>query len=338
MTLSAFPNGSRLDMTGLRPAFLLSLPRSGSTLLQRLIAAHSQVATTAEPWLLLPPLYALRPDGVYAEYSHVVTVRAISGLIERLPAGRADYLAAVNKMATHVYERLSPPGTRIFLDKTPRYGLVVDDLLATFPEGKFVILHRNPLAVVASIVSSFAGGRWKPYHHKQDLFLLSSRLLDAQQRNPEAFAVLRYEDVVQDPEPTLRGLMTALELEWEPEILTSFVEVSVAGNVGDRTGTRDYDSVSTEPLEKWRQHLASPVRKAWTRRYLRWLGEERLEIMGYDLSELMDELDAIPNQYLWTIPDAVDALRGTAWSVSEIEIVRSKMRSLPHWREIFTHT
>ena len=37
----------------LRLVFLLSLPRSGSTLLQRLLAAHPQVHTVAEPWLML---------------------------------------------------------------------------------------------------------------------------------------------------------------------------------------------------------------------------------------------------------------------------------------------
>jgi hypothetical protein len=39
------------------PLFLLSLPRSGSTLAQRILAAHGGIATTSEPWILLPYLY-----------------------------------------------------------------------------------------------------------------------------------------------------------------------------------------------------------------------------------------------------------------------------------------
>jgi hypothetical protein len=38
--------------------FLLSLPRSGSTLAQRILAAHEGIATTSEPWILLPYGYA----------------------------------------------------------------------------------------------------------------------------------------------------------------------------------------------------------------------------------------------------------------------------------------
>ena len=59
------------------PVFLFSLPRSGSTLVQRLIAGHPQVATTSEPWILLPLLYTVRRPGAYTEYGHCVVFRAI---------------------------------------------------------------------------------------------------------------------------------------------------------------------------------------------------------------------------------------------------------------------
>lgn len=52
------------------PLFLFSLPRSGSTLAQRMLAAHPAVATVTEPWILLPFLYARKEEGVYAEYRH----------------------------------------------------------------------------------------------------------------------------------------------------------------------------------------------------------------------------------------------------------------------------
>ena len=36
------------------PIFIISLPRSGSTLLQRILTSHESVASASEPWLLLP--------------------------------------------------------------------------------------------------------------------------------------------------------------------------------------------------------------------------------------------------------------------------------------------
>src|SRR5665213_3086127 len=53
-----------------RPIFIFSISRSGSTLLQRVLAAHPEVATVSEPWLLLPFVYSMRTEGVIADYVH----------------------------------------------------------------------------------------------------------------------------------------------------------------------------------------------------------------------------------------------------------------------------
>ena len=81
------------------PLFLLSLPRSGSTLAQRILAAHEPIATASEPWILLPYLYTLRERGIYAEYSHRVLVQAVNDFCAVLPGGRNDYVAEVRRLA-----------------------------------------------------------------------------------------------------------------------------------------------------------------------------------------------------------------------------------------------
>ena len=62
--------------------------------------------------------------------------------------------------------------------------------------------------------------------------------------------------------------------------------------------------MSREPLEKWKAQMANPLRKAWAKRYLRWIGAERLAIMGYDLEALLAEVDAIPLKLRSTASDA----------------------------------
>ena len=52
-------------MTEVAPVFLLSLPRSGSTLLQRLLAVSPEVATAPEPWFLLPLVQSTRATGTH---------------------------------------------------------------------------------------------------------------------------------------------------------------------------------------------------------------------------------------------------------------------------------
>lgn len=325
-------------MSAVRPAFILSLPRSGSTLLQRMIAAHSQVVTTAEPWLLLAPLYALRKDGVFAEYSHATATKAVGDFCDHLPGGRDDYLRAVGDMAAKLYSELAPARATVFLDKTPRYCMVVDELLDAFPDAHIIVLHRNPLAVLASISETWRGGRWEPYLQKADLYLALERVLAAQSATPERFLTLRYEDLIAEPERTLRAILVYLGLEWEPRVLQGFSEVSVSGRVGDPTGTVAYDAVSTAPLDKWRTTLASPVRKAWCRRYLKWIGPDRLRLMGYESDDLFAELDGQPSDWTSVPADALRIGKAAVYSVVEPDVVRSKATAFPRWRDMLRHT
>ena len=66
--------------------FLISQPRAGSTLLQRILAAHSQVHSVSEPWLMLHPVYALRPSGITAEYNEELARIALRDYLEQAEA------------------------------------------------------------------------------------------------------------------------------------------------------------------------------------------------------------------------------------------------------------
>ena len=89
-----------------------------------------------------------------------------------------------------------------------------------------------------------------------------------------------------------RAILEYLELSWEPEILTRFSAVNLHGRKGDPTGTRAYATLSSEPVDKWRSTICNPLRRAWCRRYLAWLGPDRLSAMGYDIDDLERALAA----------------------------------------------
>jgi hypothetical protein len=102
-----------------------------------------------------------------------------------------------------------------------------------------------------------------------------------------------------------------LDLPFDPSLLTGFRSVDLRARMGDPTGSERYEEVSREPLEKWRNTLRGPVRKRWCREYLRWIGAERLAMMGYDLDTLLAALDELPAGSR-TVPS--DVARGTyAW-------------------------
>ncbi|MGH2715883.1 MAG: sulfotransferase family protein [Thermoleophilaceae bacterium] len=285
-----------------QPVFVFSVTRSGSTLVQRILGSYEEIATATEPYLLLPYLYTLRKRGVVSEYTHHFAVEAIEDFCDRLPKGVDDYRSEVRALVLRLYEKAAGEGARYFVDKTPAYFFVVDDILRLFPDGKFIFLWRNPLSVLASLIR-FREGLWDPASYPENLFNGLPSLVSAYRRHEERACSVRYEDLVVGDEGPWRRLMSYLEVEFDPASLRRFSDVRLPGRGGDPFGVKQYSSLSTEPLGKWRETLNNPVRKAWCRRYLRWLGRDRLEVMGYDLDELRAQLDEAPSSTAGTGAD-----------------------------------
>ena len=320
-----------------RPLFLLSLPRSGSTLLQRLLAAHDRIDTAPEPWLLLPHIYALRRRGVYAEYGHSGAVRALSDFAEGLPGGRPDYEQSLREFALGLYAKASRADALYFLDKTPRYSLIVQDLHRLFPEAKFVFLWRNPLAVVASVIETWGRGRWRMHPWRVDLYQGLASLVSAYEQMRESSLALRYEDLVGAPEPELARLYDYLGLSHDDGAVARFADTDVSGRFGDQVGTRRYGEISTDSLAKWRDTLRGPARKHWSRRYLRWIGRERLARMGYDLDALLADLDRSETRFRGTLSDLYGMAYGSIVCALDLRIVADQLASGRSLMRVHTH-
>jgi hypothetical protein len=276
----------------IQPVFLLSAPRSGSTLVQRVLAAHDEVATTSEPWVLLPLLSPLAGELPVTGPREELVSEALHDFVGALPEGDTEYRAGAREMALRLYAAAAGRDEGYFLDKTPLYHLIVDEIAATFPDARLIFLWRSPLAVIASSVELWDDGRWEVNRYVMALFQSVQDLVPAYLRHRERAIAVRYEDLLAGPE-AWSGLMDALGLSFDPTQLTRFTDVSLNGHKGDPVGVRRYSALSREPLEKWRRTISNPVRKAWCRRYLRWIGPERLAVMGYDLDRLLAELDGI---------------------------------------------
>lgn len=270
----------------LKPIFIFSLPRAGSTLLQRILATSDQISTVSEPWLLLPFVYTLKSDGSRAEYGHSLSVQAIEYFYKQFPNGRQDYLNELREFTLKLYQKNSQPNSRYFLDKTPRYHLIISEILEIFPQGKFIFLWRNPLAVVASIINSWCKGKWKPMVWHMDLYEGTNNLIQAFTEHSAQVQALQYENLVQSPAGEIRKICTYLEIDYHDHMLDSFQGISLGGNLGDKTGIRKYNSLSNASLHNWQKTFNNPLRRYWAGKYLDWLGEKNLRTMGYSYGDL----------------------------------------------------
>ena len=315
----------------IRPVFLLSVPRSGSTLLQRLLATHPAIATVSEPWILLPLLSQLNERGIYAPYAHNVAVRALDDFAAELPNGKDDLRLALRRFALDLYSRVARSDARYFLDKTPRYHLVIDELIRTFPDAKFIFLWRNPLAVLSSITRTWTRNRWYPYHYTLDLYYGLPNLLRCRAELGDDAVSVAYEDLVADPENTMRAVFGYLELDLPRGAGRSLSQVPLRGRMGDRVGTHAYSDVTDEPLTKWASTLNTPLRKRASRAYLAWLGRERLAQMGYDMGETLAALEAVPPVYRGLVRDVAGVVRGAPRQLVKYRLVGLDRRGSWPW-------
>ncbi|GAB4532310.1 MAG: hypothetical protein Fur0018_20860 [Anaerolineales bacterium] len=276
--------------------FLVSQPRAGSTLLQRLLGGHSDIHTTAEPWLMLHPIYALRAEGHTAEYNALLANTALQDFLATLPTGQAAYDEALRRMALHLYERACQgTGKTHFLDKTPRYYHILPELGRIFPEARFLLLLRNPLAVLASQLETNVRGHWLLLaRYRHDLLTAPRRLLEGQAILGERALTLHYEDLVTEPRAALERACAHLGLPFEEGMLTYGEHAPPQGRMGDPRNIHRHARPSRASLDKWRRLAHHRQTRHFAEAYLKALGDDTLHALGYPPDALRAALESIP--------------------------------------------
>lgn len=242
---------------------------------------------------MLPFLSALRDKVVEADYGHFAFRRAFDDLLSELPGGEGDYLAAIRAACLDLYTKLSSPGARYFIDKTPRYALVAAELMRAFPDAPFVFLWRDPRSIVASFSTTWGRGRWPQYKWHVDLFSSLDSLVQARTGSRARVIDVQYEHLVSGDPTSWERLFSFLELGFDPASLSRFASTSLHGVMGDKTGSARYAALSDASVSLWKDSVKNRYRKRWLRSYLEWIGATRLEVMGYDLRVLQEELAAV---------------------------------------------
>jgi hypothetical protein len=320
------------------PIFLFSLPRSGSTLCQRILSSHAEIATVNEPHLLLYFLFSLKDKGVYSIYNHKAVSCAIQAFCRRLPGGRSAYLSELREFVRGLYGLAAGDEVSYFLDKTPKYNLVVQEIFDLFPDAKFIILWRNPLAVVSSVMRTWHNGHWNLHHVDVEIYQGLANLIDAYRKEAHHVCAVQYEELVTSPEQAWQRIFDYLDLSFSADLLKNFSGVKFTGRFSDpNSRLARYQKITREPLHKWKPLLANPIRKAWCRRYLRWIGADRLKTMGYDLDCLLAELDAVPSSTRFLCSDLLMTLHSTVSRTIETRIMRHKLQALRSGQRIYMH-
>lgn len=226
-----------------RPVFILSSPRSGSTLLFETLAQAPELFTIGgESHLMIEQVPGLAPRDRGFD-SNVLTEADASP--QRVQLLRSRFWAGLHDRAG----RRPDTGAVRMLEKTPKNALRIRFLQSVFPEARFVFLYRDVRETLGSMIDAWQSGRFRTYpglpdwpsHQPWSLLLVPgwreliaqplhqivrvqwertlNDILDQLEPLPrERWSALDYADFLKDPATEIQRICTALDLKWDREL------------------------------------------------------------------------------------------------------------------------
>jgi tetratricopeptide (TPR) repeat protein len=224
------------------PIFIVGLPRSGSTLVEQILASHSQVEGTHELPDLPRVIRTINQQKLRGtSYPEALTHMDAEGLVE---LGQ-QYLASTQRHRT---------GVTHFTDKMPNNFPGIGLLALILPNAKIVNARRHPLD---SCMGSFKQLFYKGQAFTYDLVELGEYYLEYQRIMDHWQAVLpgrvldvQYEEMVTDQEAQTRRLIEHCGLPWEANCLR-FYETDRAVNTASSEQVRQ--PIYSGSIHSWRR-------------------------------------------------------------------------------------
>jgi hypothetical protein len=280
--------------------FVIGAPRSGTTMLERILSSHSMILGGPEPHLLTPLAHLGYWEKVdKAPYDHVLAAEAQRSFVDALPNKGQDYWDACRAYCDTLYGRyLSTSNKSICLDKTPAYALVLPFIIRVFPDAKYVVLTRHPLALFSSYANSFFDGDYEAAHNYNPLLNRYVPALAAflRRTEPPHFHI-RYEDLVKDPETWMQRIYSYAGVPFERDTIeygNNANEGEPRKGLGDPIGVQQHTRPTTDSVKKWVEDLAGdPAKLRLMRRIVSQLDPEDLAALGYPLDTLWKPMEEV---------------------------------------------
>ncbi len=256
-----------------RPLFIVSAPRSGSSLLFENLSKFEEIWSIGqESHDIETEISYLHPASHGYKSNRLTDVSvAVAADVRRWFAQRLQ-----NKDKVSYSKMESPPKTVRFLEKTPKNALRIPFLKQAFPQARFIFLYRDPLENISSLLEFWRSQRFPAYKnmpnwpYKEWYGLLPPNwerfknsplaeiatnqwqvanqtiLDDLSNLAKNEYCFVTYKDLIEQPRKTFQRLSSFAQLVWNDEIEQLFSEPLPLSRM----------VISRPVTDKWRQHEA----------------------------------------------------------------------------------
>jgi len=272
--------------------FLISQPRSGSTLLQRILGSHPSIHTQSEPWILLHPLFPLKYEEIVTPYNSWLYSLGMKDFISSLPQGNEQYKQTISNAYIALYNSiLKEQNKHFFLDKTPRYFHIIKELYNFFPESKFLFILRNPAAVITSIAKTFTKSDWtRLSDFRHDLLFAPKLIIDGKKHIGKSAYILHFESLLNNPDSEIAKVCDFLGIQYYPSMLNYNRDSTTKWRFGDQQNVYNLHKLNPEINNKWIEELKDHQTWRVVYDYIQRLGESIIKELAYDFKKLSDEI------------------------------------------------
>lgn len=252
--------------------YIAGMGRSGTTLLQGFLNSHPNIVAPPESYFTLH---------LYTKYKNTKNwdKKTVTNFIKDLYTDRPfrliwnipkknieeafeqhtihSFSDACNVVRSCYNDAWKHKNIKIISDKRPLYPLFLNRLLRINPNAKIIHNVRDPRGTINSQFHSFnntdvlaLGHMWVYYNRFLEKF---------KQSNPEQYYLIRYEDLVADPEKSLRSLCDFLDIDYHQNMLNYQKELTQhfdkQTDVMKKKHLSLFKPLDPEIIHKWKQQL-----------------------------------------------------------------------------------
>ncbi len=227
------------------PIFIVGLPRTGTTLAERIVASHGDVCSAGERNDFAACLMAQARTMSSGTAPAGTELVRLSARMDFARLGR-DYVESVQAHTTE---------ERRFIDKLPLNFLYCGLIARALPRAKIVHLRRDPMDACFAMFKTLFQQAYPFSYELDDLaeyFCAYRKLMQHWDSTlPGKIFHLDYESLVEDPESVSRQLFEYLELQWSPQVL-DFHELETPSLTASLAQVRQ--PVYTSSVGRWRSY------------------------------------------------------------------------------------
>ncbi len=228
-----------------RPVFVIGLPRSGTTLLEQMLAAHPQIAGVGEQQLARTAMLQALAESVASD--QILTPGSVDHAARWHLSALADRLARLGGSRTA--ERV--------VDKLPDNYLMAGWLALAFPQAAILHVVRDPRDVALSAwLMQFSDMPWSYDLENIVGRIEQHRRLMRHWRETigKRLTEIRYEELVADPEAQLRRALSAIGVAWDPAVLKFWDQGNVVRSASQQQVRQP---LNTRGVKRWKHYEAA---------------------------------------------------------------------------------